>query len=189
MEWTPERVERLKELHAQGFSNSQIAGILGGVTRNAVIGKITRMGLAGRAIPSPPKSFFWSEDRVARLRELAGVVSAADISREMGIPTTRIHDKAQRMGISLRLPVVEKATQPQRITTRIARMIADDEIPPPDARGLTVVQMPTIGRCRFPKSGSGVHLLMCGEPTIPDTATYCPACARRAYQPRKQGDA
>lgn len=187
MEWTPERVEALKRLHAEGLSNSQIAGRLGGVSRNAVIGKISRMGLAGRAAPSAPKSFVWSEERVAKLRELAGVMSAADIGREMGIPTTRIHDKAQRIGISLRLPTVEKVTQPQRVTTRIASMISDDEIPPPDARGLTVVQMPTIGRCRFPKSGSSVHLLMCGEPTTPDTATYCPACARRAYSPRKQG--
>ena len=37
--WTDERVERLKALWAGGLSASQIAAILGGVTRNAVIGK------------------------------------------------------------------------------------------------------------------------------------------------------
>ncbi|MCB1473576.1 MAG: GcrA cell cycle regulator [Rhodobiaceae bacterium] len=49
MGWTDERVELLKKLWADGLSASQIAGELGGVTRNAVIGKVHRLGLAGRA--------------------------------------------------------------------------------------------------------------------------------------------
>jgi GcrA cell cycle regulator len=47
--WTDERVERLKKLWADGLSASQIAGELGGITRNAVIGKVHRLGLSGRA--------------------------------------------------------------------------------------------------------------------------------------------
>src|SRR3954464_10249800 len=49
MSWTDERVELLKKLWADGLSASQIAAELGGVTRNAVIGKVHRLGLAGRA--------------------------------------------------------------------------------------------------------------------------------------------
>ena len=49
MSWTDERVESLKKLWADGLSASQIAAELGGVTRNAVIGKVHRLGLAGRA--------------------------------------------------------------------------------------------------------------------------------------------
>ena len=49
MSWTDERVELLKKLWADGLSASQIAGELGGVTRNAVIGKVHRLGLSGRA--------------------------------------------------------------------------------------------------------------------------------------------
>ena len=49
MSWNDERVETLKKLWAEGHSASQIAAELGGVTRNAVIGKVHRMGLAGRA--------------------------------------------------------------------------------------------------------------------------------------------
>ncbi len=45
MSWTDERVETLKKLHAEGLSASQIAKRLGGVTRNAVIGKRVRLGL------------------------------------------------------------------------------------------------------------------------------------------------
>lgn len=49
MSWTNERVELLKKLWSEGLSASQIAGELGGVTRNAVIGKVHRLGLSGRA--------------------------------------------------------------------------------------------------------------------------------------------
>src|SRR5262249_55787783 len=49
MSWTDERVEMLKKLWADGLSASQIAAELGGITRNAVIGKVHRLGLAGRA--------------------------------------------------------------------------------------------------------------------------------------------
>ena len=48
MTWTDERVELLKKLWADGLSASQIAAELGGITRNAVIGKVHRLGLSGR---------------------------------------------------------------------------------------------------------------------------------------------
>ena len=54
MGWTDERVEVLKKLWLEGLSASQIAKQLGGVTRNAVIGKVHRLGLSGRATPSQP---------------------------------------------------------------------------------------------------------------------------------------
>ena len=49
MSWTEERVELLKKLWSEGLSASQIAAELGGITRNAVIGKVHRLGLSGRA--------------------------------------------------------------------------------------------------------------------------------------------
>lgn len=48
MSWTDERVETLKRMWAEGQSASQIARELGGVTRNAVIGKVHRLGLSNR---------------------------------------------------------------------------------------------------------------------------------------------
>ncbi|HDL16571.1 MAG TPA: GcrA cell cycle regulator, partial [Rhizobiales bacterium] len=56
MAWTDDRVELLKKLWAEGLSASQIAGQLGGVTRNAVIGKVHRLGLSGRATTSRTKA-------------------------------------------------------------------------------------------------------------------------------------
>jgi GcrA cell cycle regulator len=48
MSWTEERVELLKKLWSDGLSASRIAAQLGGVTRNAVIGKVHRLRLSGR---------------------------------------------------------------------------------------------------------------------------------------------
>jgi GcrA cell cycle regulator len=48
MTWTDDRIATLKHCWKDGFSASQVAQRLGGVTRNAVIGKVHRLGLAGR---------------------------------------------------------------------------------------------------------------------------------------------
>src|SRR5256885_2241765 len=54
MSWTEERIERLKKMWHDGSTASQIADELGGVSRNAVIGKAHRLGLEQR--PSPVKA-------------------------------------------------------------------------------------------------------------------------------------
>lgn len=66
MGWTDERVELLKKLWQDGLSASQIAKQLGGVTRNAVIGKVHRLGLSGRATPSTPARTAFKAPRPAR---------------------------------------------------------------------------------------------------------------------------
>ncbi|WP_349644855.1 GcrA family cell cycle regulator [Bradyrhizobium sp. Leo170] len=54
--WSDERVEQLKKLLEAGLSTSKIAAELGGgISRNAVIGKVHRLGLTGRAKPAPPE--------------------------------------------------------------------------------------------------------------------------------------
>ena len=53
MSWTEERIERLKSMWTEGATASEIADKLGGVSRNAVIGKAHRLGLEAR--PSPVK--------------------------------------------------------------------------------------------------------------------------------------
>jgi GcrA cell cycle regulator len=52
--WSDDRVVTLSKLWLDGLSASQIAQQLGGVTRNAVIGKVHRLGLGGRGAPSAP---------------------------------------------------------------------------------------------------------------------------------------
>ncbi len=54
MEWNEERIEALTRMWREGLSASQVARQLGGVSRSAVIGKVHRLGIAGRDAPSRP---------------------------------------------------------------------------------------------------------------------------------------
>ncbi|KAF0115673.1 MAG: GcrA cell cycle regulator [Hyphomonadaceae bacterium] len=85
MSWTDERVEILKKLWIDGLSASQIAKQLGGVTRNAVIGKVHRLGLAGRATPFRPIK------RVARPRPVIAAVSSPslEVEKDLGEELTK----------------------------------------------------------------------------------------------------
>ena len=53
MSWTDEKVNKLKELWGKGNTASQIAEIIGGISRNAVIGKAHRLKLSGKIIKRP----------------------------------------------------------------------------------------------------------------------------------------
>jgi len=63
MSWTDERIDRLKKMWSEGATASQIADELGGVSRNAVIGKAHRLGLDAR--PSPVKAGEEKEKKAA----------------------------------------------------------------------------------------------------------------------------
>lgn len=81
MGWTDERVELLKKLWQDGLSASQIAKQLGGVTRNAVIGKVHRLGLSGRAAPSKPARPQFKSPRPVRVS-----TSAPSLPRRIAEP-------------------------------------------------------------------------------------------------------
>jgi len=72
MSWTEERIERLKKMWHDGATASQIADELGGVSRNAVIGKAHRLGLEQR--PSPVKP---GEEKEAKKAPAAAPPKAA----------------------------------------------------------------------------------------------------------------
>lgn len=83
MSWTDERVETLKELWAEGKSASQIAKEMGGVTRNAVIGKVHRLGLSNRAkaaaaakAAEEPKAAAKAEEKPAAKKAAAAAEAA-----------------------------------------------------------------------------------------------------------------
>ncbi|MEO5808986.1 MAG: GcrA family cell cycle regulator [Sphingomicrobium sp.] len=71
MSWTDERIDRLKAMWAGGSTASQIADDLGGVSRNAVIGKAHRLGLESR--PSPVKP---GEEKGKSVAAKAGATAA-----------------------------------------------------------------------------------------------------------------
>ena len=86
--WTEDRVGALKKLWLEGQSASQIAKQLGGgVTRNAVIGKVHRLGLSGRAAPSQPARATF---RPARPRPAAQPTQAPSAPRRIEAVQPRV---------------------------------------------------------------------------------------------------
>ncbi|NBB98328.1 MAG: GcrA cell cycle regulator [Alphaproteobacteria bacterium] len=88
MSWTDERVELLKKMWNEGHSASTIAKELGGVTRNAVIGKVHRLGLSNRNGPEPTPEL--SPEPVAPQEpapeQAAAVVDLAQVKAERAKP-------------------------------------------------------------------------------------------------------
>jgi len=97
MGWTEERVELLKKLWLEGLSASQIAGVLGeGVTRNAVIGKVHRLKLSGRAKPVTAAPRVRTAPRPAPPRRVA---SPAATSRSSGLGAVMKTRNTMGMGV------------------------------------------------------------------------------------------
>src|SRR6185312_5056435 len=84
MNWTDERVETLRKLWAEGLSASQIAAQLGGVSRNAVIGKVHRLKLSSRgratAAPSRQKKSVHAASGVKTVQRTASTMRAMPAS-------------------------------------------------------------------------------------------------------------
>ena len=78
MSWTEERIERLKKMWADGATASQIADELGGVSRNAVIGKAHRLGLEQRPSPVKPGEEKEKKAAAAAAPAKAGAAPRAD---------------------------------------------------------------------------------------------------------------
>lgn len=156
MAWTDERVELLKKLWGEGLSASQIAGRLGGVSRNAVIGKVHRLGLSGRATTSRMKSH--------RPRARAANANAKRVAKArfatVGNPALRAlyHPDAEPFvpaAEELEIPIAERKT----------------------------IQTLTECSCRWPIGDpqlSDFHF--CGKTKVPGLP-YCEFHARRAFQP------
>jgi GcrA cell cycle regulator len=108
MSWTDERVDKLKELWAEGMSASQIAKVMGGVTRNAVIGKVHRLGLSNRAGPGG--------EEAARPAEPVVVAKPAPAPAAEPVPEPALApaDEALPAPAARRTaPVIRDATQPR----------------------------------------------------------------------------
>ena len=145
MAWTDEIVEQLKQHWIDGKSASQIAGLLGnGVTRNAVIGKVHRLGFAGRAkAPSARKS----RPRRSRPRPHTASRGRASVPTRpawcMGRPRS---PSRRRRCLGLRRPEeFESVVVP--VSERVDRGIAGVDVPlaarRPDDLGIPLLRSPT----------------------------------------------
>ena len=155
MSWTDERVELLKKLWSDGLSASQIAGELGGITRNAVIGKVHRLGLSGRA-KAPSSS-------VPRQRKPRAASSMFRAPRNM-----------MRGNAALAMqPAYDYEPEPE--PEPIENII-------PIGQRCTLVEL-TDDKCRWPIGDPGAaDFFFCGGKTNAGVP-YCGYHARIAYQP------
>ena len=83
MSWTDERIETLKTMWEAGQTASQIAEALGGVSRNAVIGKAHRLELQARPSPVKPND---PEAKAAAAAAEASAAVVADVAEPVAEP-------------------------------------------------------------------------------------------------------
>ena len=159
MGWTEERVELLKKLWAEGLSASQVAAELGNVTRNAVIGKVHRLGLSGRAKPT--------RGAAARPRRMRSMRPQRD--GEPGFATIgNTALKAESVALARTRPKPEPAP--------IAELVI------PKEQRKTILQL-TEYTCKWPIGDPGdEEFHFCGR-NSDIGGPYCDYHARIAYQP------
>jgi len=136
MAWTEKRVARLKQLWAEGRSANAIARELGNVTRNAVIGKVNRLGLSGQkrlratnhSTPSVADARVrtgWFEETVAMLTELrlagssypkiATALNHAFPSRQPAFTVSAVSKKASQLKLKPQNPVAQSVLPRSRV--------------------------------------------------------------------------
>jgi GcrA cell cycle regulator len=164
MPWTEERVETLSKLWADGLSASKIAAKLGmGVTRNAVIGKVHRLNLAGRA--AQPRTAEPRSPRKTREPSHPGRPSSNG-------PTT------QTAGNTVLKPFVRPEPRPQALAAPQPLRLLDL---PKDGR-ITILHL-SDKTCKWPIGDPGAEdFCFCGH-SPRDASPYCEYHARLAYQP------
>jgi GcrA cell cycle regulator len=191
MSWTDERVETLKRMWGEGQSASQIAKELGGVTRNAVIGKVHRLGLSNRAGGKD------DEDEGTPTQ----VAAPAAVRPE---PPPRPEPEAPRAEAprpAPAAPVNAPATNVTPLPLRKAIVPAGQPLPPqpslneisPEAlasvrevekraRKLTLMEL-TERTCKWPIGDPATDdFWFCGLPSVPGKP-YCEAHVGVAFQP------
>ncbi|MAZ83463.1 MAG: GcrA cell cycle regulator [Rhizobiales bacterium] len=169
MNWTDERVEMLKKLWADGLSASQIAAQLGGVSRNAVIGKVHRLNLPGRA-----KSSGQTKVRTKRPAPNAPRSSTFTARAASHSHTTR---SISRSSAATALKADVEAVAYQEIDTR-----PQEDVVVPISRKLELVQL-TERTCKWPIGDplqEDFHF--CGNDSG-EANPYCSYHSRLAFQP------
>lgn len=149
--WSPERVDRMVALHADGFSASQIAAELGGgLTRNAVIGRLSRMGV--RRIGAP---------RASEARQKPSAPRAQPLPK---LPPRKDATPAN----------VDVSPAPQERPERPVHAS------PARGEGVALVDLRP-GHCRFiPGQVAGARTMFCGAGVVPGKS-WCPACLERVF--------
>lgn len=181
MTWTEDRVELLKKLWRDGQSASQIAKEVGGVTRNAVIGKVHRLGISNRAIggesatvaKAAPKPEL--EQDQSEKTELKKASSPQPAPKPTAPPS---QPPAFNQIIS-----AEKRFPPQPSANEVSpEALASHREVEKKALRLSLMEL-TERTCKWPFGDPATDdFWFCGLPVEPGKS-YCKPCAEVAYQP------
>lgn len=179
MSWTDERIDSLKRLCAEGKSASRIAGELGGVTRNAVIGKLHRLGLS-TAVVVTGLTARWDEARRERLKELwLADTPVKEIANLFGVSRETARTAAMEMGLARRTS--EAIAFKKRIASRKVVKFIIPRCEPVDAPPLHIGLFDlTNETCKFP-FGSSAPFTFCGHPIA--RGRYCAHHAELCFVP------
>ncbi len=190
MSWTDERVSRLTKLWQDGLSASQIAADLGGVTRNAVIGKVHRLGMSNRDKPAGTGGKkAATADKPASTQRRKSEPRRAGSAQPMGQPaggyaspafarTAQQSSAGATMGnAALKMELEEdvaEAPAPQHQ--------AAEDVVIPISRKLDLLQL-TESTCKWPTGDPTMPgFSFCGHQTAEDKP-YCEHHAKVAFQP------
>jgi GcrA cell cycle regulator len=178
MSWTDERVELLRKLWSQGLSASQIAAELNhGITRNAVIGKVHRLGLSGRAkVPTahatvrPRKVTRAPSHPLTHSSGRTSVVGSYSSASAGGGGSVRGNLALAASAETMLSPVIDYDIQP-----------FEDVVVPMSER-ITIMELRE-STCRWPFGDpTSADFRFCGADS-PIGTPYCAFHSRIAYQP------
>ena len=175
MAWTDERVELLKKLWAEGLSARQIADQLGGVTRNAVIGKVHRLGLSGRATPPRSKAARPRKKRVETVVPLSGSAGQQE-------EVAAVAEKASA-ALSAQAANSQQSAGLENFPTALLAPVDELVIPKKDR-----VTMETLkeSHCKWPIGDPAEEdFHFCGHARHGESV-YCEFHAAKAYQPSRR---
>ena len=199
MSWTDERVETLKKMWAEGQSASQIAKELGGVTRNAVIGKVHRLGLSNRvggtavegeepevAAPVPPRPEPAAKPVVVEAPVRAAAPErVAPEPRPVPAATAAAVASVTTLPIPMRKAIIPagQPLPPQPSANEISpEALASVREVEKRAKRLSLMEL-TERTCKWPIGDPATEdFWFCGLPSVPGKP-YCEAHVGVAFQP------
>ena len=187
MSWTDERVELLKKMWGEGQSASQIAKELGGVTRNAVIGKVHRLGLSNRAGAAPaaapakaePKAKPKAEAKPKPAPKPAATAKAEPAEKPAAAPAaTPATVPARKQIIPAGQPLPPQPSANEISPEALARVNEVEK----KAKKLTLMEL-TERTCKWPVGDPATDdFWFCGLP-VQQGKPYCEAHVGVAFQP------
>jgi len=186
MSWTDERVEILKQMWAEGKSASVIAKELGGVTRNAVIGKVHRLGLSNRtAAPAATAKTAPEPEAIKPPPPREPEVKKPEPAPQAAAPAPKPVERPANLPIPPRKPIITagQPLPPQPSANEIsAEALANLAEVEKHARKLTLMQL-TERTCKWPIGDPATpEFWFCGLGCQPGKP-YCEAHTAVAFQP------